>query len=327
VLGWFQRHWKGFDKGEAAREYVDQVLGADVYGFASLFEAIGEHHIPAPNTNRQLAAILQEHLYVEGELLAKPHAIQVLTDDDELELAYYFFDDHCLAANADKAAYLLLEGSQLPTSIWPRVERLPVLLGIESLSPGSGGAGFVYGAFLSYTDSSSLIDIKGTFRIKGLRLPGIINYLGANLPDEHWLRELVLLRALTVGADGEPTPDRGLGDILAEAGTVPLVALDADLYRFGFGEATTSTEDRDTLARATARTRARGELFVCEKSLVQSGEHVAGLCLHADRWETVPQVGTDLFTRWILFDDIWLRAHPVLGKAILRFGARWDVLT
>src|SRR5262249_38498266 len=117
VLAWFQRHWKGVADRAQAGDQVRKVFGCYVYGFGSLFHAIAEHSLPPPAASTALKRVLQAHLYFEGELLCRPHVIQVLTDDDELQMAYYFFDDHYLAEHADRAAFLLREDWHLPADV------------------------------------------------------------------------------------------------------------------------------------------------------------------------------------------------------------------
>src|SRR5262245_5405072 len=90
VLEWFRNRWKGIADWKEAHRWVEQEMGCRVCHFASLFSAIAEHGLPAPKTARQLQDALNEHLSVEGGILFTPHAIQVLTADDELQMAYYF---------------------------------------------------------------------------------------------------------------------------------------------------------------------------------------------------------------------------------------------
>src|SRR5688572_8709271 len=100
VLEWFQNHWEGIPYDEetayGGQDRVAEVLGCSVYGFNSLFNAIARHALSPPRTERRLVELLRQHLYLEGELRAAPHLLQMLTDDDEIELAYYFFDDEYL---------------------------------------------------------------------------------------------------------------------------------------------------------------------------------------------------------------------------------------
>ena len=35
----------------------------------------------------------------------------------------------------------------------------------------------------------------------------------------------------------------------------------------------------------------------------------------------------DLYHQWVFFDDLWAGAHPELANSVLRFAARWDVLS
>ena len=59
------------------------------------------------------------------------------------------------------------------------------------------------------------------------------------------------------------------------------------------------------------------------KSLVHVEEHLAQLCLHVGRHYGE----TDVYHRWIFFDDLWAGAHPDLANAILRYARTWDVLS
>ena len=48
--------------------FIEREMGGGVYGFSSLFEAAKEKKIAAPRTLKQLEKLLDEHLYVEGEV-------------------------------------------------------------------------------------------------------------------------------------------------------------------------------------------------------------------------------------------------------------------
>ncbi|MBC8138214.1 MAG: hypothetical protein H8F28_20230 [Fibrella sp.] len=328
VLAWFQKRWQGFDDtgdSSPAWGYVKEMVGAEVYGFASLFTAIAEHKIPVPRTTRGLAAILRKHLYVEGEILISTHAIQVLTDDDELELAYYFFDDHYLEKEPEKAAYLLHEDWELPTDTELFVAVRPTTIYGETLPSGGSGVGVVYVVFLSFYDSSNLTDLDGVYRIPGIRLPQLMAYLRDSPPGEGWVVDLELLRALTATPGGQSGGERTLHDALNEAATIPIAEIDDVLYKMDFGKGKPS-EDRARLAKVLVKNPTTDALKSGKYSLVQTEEHIAQLCLHSGTW-SLPSGDISLYYRWIFFDDVWLSAHPALGKAILRFGTRWDVLT
>ncbi|MCC2670929.1 MAG: hypothetical protein K0Q72_3400 [Armatimonadetes bacterium] len=310
VLAWFQARWEGAADPDAAYARVKELLGTDVYGFNSLFTAIAESSLPCPKTARQLAELLEEHLYYEGELLCKPHAIQVLTDDDELELSYYFFDDHYLERRPNATAYLLREDWRLPEGA---AEGAVKPVATSRVRPSGHGEGTVYLAFIAYYDSGSLSDQEGGYRIQGIHLPELCRYLAAHSPQGEWPFELLLLRSqLTADEAGNP-----LSQALEACGRLPLVHLYDDL---GDGDSLTGGPQS---AREVVESHLEesGEQPEERRSLVQVEEHVAQLCLHVDRWGD-----RDLYHRWILFDDLWLAANPALGNAILTYVKRWDVL-
>src|SRR4051812_8842644 len=77
VLGWFQGAWERAKQADDASEWVSAEVGCSVYGFESIFEAAREHDLSPPTSDRMLKSYLDEHLYVEGEIKYKPHALQV----------------------------------------------------------------------------------------------------------------------------------------------------------------------------------------------------------------------------------------------------------
>src|SRR5205823_4212450 len=65
----------------------------------------------------------------------------------------------------------------------------------------------------------------------------------------------------------------------------------------------------------------RKRLLESPLSLFHVEDHLAQLCLH------MAEGDYPYFHQWIFFDDLWATAHPDLANAILRFAARWDVLS
>jgi uncharacterized protein (TIGR02996 family) len=349
VLAWFQRHWEPIE-GDASWAHAEEVLGTRVYGFNTMFRNIAEHSVPRPKTNSQLTEFLEEHLYVEGEILHSPHCVQVITDDDEIQLAYYFFDDAYLKRHGPLAALLLRDDWQLPTmagegTFQPQVKT-------QALRPKAKGEGTTYLVFHSYYDSENLDELLGPCRIDGVRLPDLARHLIAARPvEDQWPLELLLLRSQILpearrGKPKEPeaaflhalvdSPTDGaswmiFNDWLLEQGRPPVgtTLLDQGLRRSAQYPLTAleqffssdiklvqeQLKDQFAVNRNALKRRA-------EKALVQTAEHVAQAYLHTDRWDD-----RDLYHQWFLFDDLWASAHPALAQSILRYADRWDVLT
>jgi uncharacterized protein (TIGR02996 family) len=374
VLDWFRNSWRflGWGEGEppagegkparvrrrrAGREAVDRLsdtLGCDVYGFGTLFERAAEHDLPPPASDRQLDEYLQQYLYSEGPILYRPHLLTVKTDDDELELAYHFFDDHYLARHGKRAAFLLHDGWQLPGGHGKAGFRASEPT--SELKPAGKGEGTTYLIFHAFYDSSNLIDLPGGYRIKGARVPDLARYLARVRPPEDWPLELLLLRSqLLAEPRGATAAERAfLREVLADprddatwlvysdwleehglprAGRVVLErALRAVSHyppdRLSYEDAgpsklatATVGEAREVVERAADNPWPR-LTYDPKKSLVHVEDHLAQLCLHTDRWD-----GVDLYHQWFLFDDLWAGAHPDLATALLRYARTWDVLS
>ncbi len=316
VVGWFQGVWERAKAAEDAAAWVEAELGTSVYGFASLFEAARDESLPPPKTDRVLKSYLEEHLYVEGEVKYKPHVLQVLTDDDEIELAYFFFDDHYHDAYPGRAAYLLHEEWRLPNTSGDATFRP----GIETkeISPPGAGTGTTYLAFLAFYDSLNLtdLDVEGPCRIEGVRLPQLCDFLTIAEPDERWPFELRLLRSQIPPSD--PTEDR-LRAALGRATRFPVGEITNSMNhsRWGLG---TVDQARSEFESVLERSAVQAGRYDPSKSLLGVGDHIAQLCLHVG-WEG------EMYHQWIIFDDLWAGGHPDLAEGILRYAKRWDVLT
>lgn len=310
LLEWFREGWVAADP----RAFVRESLRGSVYGLASAFERAQELGVPAPTTHEALMAHLDEHLYVEGEILRDEHALRVVTDDDEVGLAYFFFDAHAVAEHADALAYLLHEEWPLPdggrdAAFAPGIE-LPVV------SPAGVGEGATYVVLGTFYDSDSMPG--GSFVLPGVRLPGLCEHLRRSVPEPMpptewgyvaaWPLELRLLRGLV--RDGEAT----LGPALARLRDYPIEGLgQRSTAGLGIGPHAEAVEG---FSEAAASLRPNsGDAALTH---IEVGEHIAAVAQHVSK-----SFG---YQQWFVFDDCWAAAHPALARSLLRYGVSWDPL-
>jgi hypothetical protein len=109
ILSWFQENWHSKDESK-------ELLGKTVYGFEALFEKISESQIPIPKTSKELGEVLKKHVYAEEGTRFSPNVLEVFTDDDELDLQYFFVEDEFAKQHPERTAFLLHDGS-LPTKV------------------------------------------------------------------------------------------------------------------------------------------------------------------------------------------------------------------
>ena len=316
VLGWFQGVWERAKQADDASEWVKAEIGADVYGFASIFEAARKHSLPAPTSDQSLKSYLEEHLYVEGEIRYKPHALQVLTDDDEIELAYYIFDDHYLGEHPGRAAYLLHEDWRLPTTSGERLYAPSIEA--KTIEPSGDWTGTTYLAFLAFYDSLNLTDlaIVGPWRIDGVRMPHLTDYLRIATPDKEWPFELKLLRS-QLPPDG--AGKASLLTALERATRFPVLQIGGSMptSKIGLGTVEQARAELEGILGSIGQQEDTADSL---KSMVSSGDHIAQLCLHLGS-------EVEMYHQWFLFDDLWAGHHPDLAEGVLSYAKRWNVLS
>jgi hypothetical protein len=308
VLGWFQRGWTVEDP----RAWVEAELDGPVYGLASIFEEASEHGLPVPGTTDELRRLLHEHLYVEGDadyIRLDDHSLRVRTDDDEVELAYFFLDDHVIAARPARLAYLLRDTWPLPEEAGERQDFQPEVP-VSVAAPAGEDKETTYVVLLTFYDGESLA-ITAPLAFPGTALPALAGRLTTVDPAvaAAWPPELRVLRALVT--PGAPALDVAL----ERANRWPGFSLGADSPWPGL-------PDEHAAAHRLAMDLVDGARLVGgrrpEASLLRVGDHIAELAMHCD--------GFFGYQQWYLFDTIWAANHPDLAQSVLRYANHWDPL-
>jgi uncharacterized protein (TIGR02996 family) len=319
VLDWFRRHWVGVADENEAIAHAKAVLGEDIAYFACVFLTIARRNLPLPTTTEEIARTIQSGYH--NAILFEDHCVQVLTDDDEIDMAYYFFDDAFLQSQSDLASYLLLDDWRLPDGMgkggwWP-----PTSHPLGERVPGEN-PGRLYAFWRDLHDGEHLgdsSDVDVAEYVEGVRVGDLCRWLmtveesfaetcgfyflelsGLLLQDD--LGETDEERAFLTALRADPADDLTWGvyaDWLAERG------LRAPGYRL--------------LERALPRINAGTSSSDSARNLFQVGDHVVQLFAYC---------GDDYrFDHWFLFDDLWGSANPELAGALVRYGCRWDVLS
>jgi hypothetical protein len=324
VLGWFQRAFEqtkrvNVDPGD----WLRGELGCRVYGLSTVFEAAKEKKSWTPTTPQALRKMLEKDLYIEGPgLRFSEHAIRVKTDDDEVDLSYFFFDDDFVREHARRAAFLLHEGWELPAE-HGEASYTPARP-MKARGPAGQGEGQTYAVFLSFYDHYSMSQPYEACVIPGVRLPELAAYLRATEPEavveqkrpgytavDTWPRELLLLRSRL--AEPGSTLEQGL----QACNEYPVDWVGGlSIGTCGLGPVEEARRAFDALLERTdAQERAAEHV---EQGVLQVTEHMAQLCTHKgiERW----------FDRWILFDDRWAGQHPELADGLFAYARYWDVL-
>ncbi|MEU0557613.1 hypothetical protein [Dactylosporangium sp. NPDC006015] len=300
VLEWFRRGWDQEDPDG----WVGDELDGGVYGLESIFAEARELHLPRPDTIDELRGLLDEHLWVEGDddgtfIRLDEHTLRVRTDDDEVDLAYYFIED--VAAAPDRVAFLLWDGWPLPAGASDGAfdHDVPV----QTVRPAGAGPDCVYSVRTcwQHPGTGTNLDLAGAVAFPGLTLPELAGHLRDAADPEAlgWPHDARLLRALVGPQDGDigPAMERfaRLGGYDPEPAGIDTVA-EHDLIH--------QRVLKDLTAEPLAGTR------------VSLEPHIAQVARHIDSFFG--------FDQWFVFDTRWAAAHPDLARSLLRYAAHWD---
>ncbi|MET8083300.1 hypothetical protein [Micromonospora sp. NPDC005237] len=306
VLNWFRRGWDCDDP----ESWVENELGGDVYGLDSIFEAARKHGLSRAATTSELRELLHEHLYVEGDedfIRLDDHSLRVRTDDDEVELAYFFLDDEVVATAPDRLAYLFqswpLPGAEGESTSF--VADVPV----TAVTPASTGDASTYAVFLTFYDSESLA-CSQPLVFPGVGLRELAGHLRTADPDSgaEWPPELLVLRALVAPEEDAIRP------ALERCNRWPGFNLNADPWPDLPNEH--GPAHREAMELLTTGRYVDGRSP--DASRIEVDEHLAQVTMHCGQ-----SFG---YQQWFLFDTVWAAAHPDLAQSLLRYGNHWDPL-
>jgi hypothetical protein len=103
VLDWFCNRWERLASREPmeAVKRIEREVGCHVFGAPGVFHAAAEYELPRPRNAGRLHDYFSDHVVCDGLDCASPHLLQLATNDDEIGIGCYFFDDHYLARHRD----------------------------------------------------------------------------------------------------------------------------------------------------------------------------------------------------------------------------------
>ncbi|MBM0256478.1 hypothetical protein JNW89_05955 [Micromonospora sp. 4G55] len=297
VLGWFQRAWHHEDP----EALLDAEIGGGAYGFDSIFEAIEEHRLPCPQTLDELRELLDEHLWVESDdpIRLDERGLRVRTNDDEVDLAYFFLEDEAVVAHPDRLAYLVNDTWPLPSGADAPGATFTPDVALRVVGPPGPGPESVYAVRVTWqhTDHNGTnLDQREATVFPGVNLPGLADHLrGIADPVSRERFDADLLRSL-VGPG-----DDGIGPAMDRY--VCLEPYDLSI----FGKWTAPSHEQILQWKLPQPP---------PEARVAVDEHLAQAARYIDDFFGHEQL--------FLFDTQWAAAHPDLALSLLRYATHWD---
>lgn len=281
---------------------MEQFFGQDIYGSYCWIEAVQEGL--EFSTFDELRESLLEHWYTE-EVEIGEGFLQLYTDDDEIDMVWYLFDEEYAAQHPEKTLIYSQYAERLPLDSDEAAST--VLEGkFLDIAPAGSGKGQLYIVIVATYDSGVLDGLTGTARIDGVRLQELAAWLRNSSPEcEDWgySGQLSYLSLIA-----KSLPEADLRGILQAFADKPL----SDLSQ--------SNDIDDVLKMDWANIQSMNTRNDPTKTVIHLGEHLAELQINASSFEN-----DEYYDSVILFDDIWAAAHPVLAQNLLRYGAGYEL--
>lgn len=296
ILNWFQKNWEVFTKEDAEEsdEYI-KLLGTHIYGFP--IWQVDDEPIPSlPKNFVELKSVIKKYTY-SSEIIGDEECLKVLTDDDEIELAWFIFTESYKQKNIDDLSLWFSETFPLQAGI----EGCKLAVDREFLPKGSK-KGCTYIVSCPIYDGANLEDLEGAYKIENIRLPDFLNHILTNeltcKNEEEYtftLREVEFIKHIA-----EKSGCKDLREVLEIFSKRPITELHEEDYK----ELTF-----DELLNLELRNDE-------EKSILNYSNHFCEICINS--------IG-EFYNYWIIFDDLWVEKNKSLAKSILRFGKSWQL--
>jgi hypothetical protein len=308
-LDWFQAVWPRLrqDADITSKMLLDV---EKLYGFSGFAEHVRSNELAAPADSAELQTLLAKNWY-SNNVECRDGYVVVETDDDEVELAFWWVSDEVFREEQERFACYA-------------TDPLPVETGSGVFDPGCGiaatgraaGAGAVFCVFATVWDSGNLDGLPGPVKVPGLRLPGFADWLRAMTPgniaisglkpyDSNHLLELDWL-ALVARHNNEldlPALLRRLAEVSPQSASKHWKEI-----------------EQGTLSEEELRKDVHWlEPWPCD---VRSGNPPIPTVLVQGSANSIEFRLYDGFNWhvWFLFDDLWASAHPTPARSLLRFG-------
>jgi hypothetical protein len=291
--------------GRSSRDLVTQFFGAALYG-CGWADASRQDKLARPQSLADLKAALATHWY-SNEVQVDEHCVVLFTDDDEIDLCWYVFDDVYAATYPERTALYTRYTADLPADTAPAVEVFTWPDDLSEITPAGGLAGRVYAVFVGVYDGGVIEDLEGAAVIEGLRLPDLL----------HWLRQTDRPTCQDYTYDGQ------FALLSKIARTLPTADAQELLENFVQRPLTSLSQTRsldDVLSLEFPAILQLPPRNTPAKSTISVTDHL---------WEVHINSGdfaTEAYYDYLaLFDDLWAATHPTLAANLLRFAAGGDL--
>lgn len=317
LFEWFQRgfnevtggnlqpDFESEDPGEACSHWIETQMGIESPVLTNIFYYYLVCEEGQPKTIEALEEVIHLGASGGGESSSNTEVVYVYESNHQFldyEVSFNFFTKAYSELYPEIFTYLFHEGWRLPkqakeTGSFESLAKLP------KVTPREESNGCIYMVFLTDIVHLHIVDFdfdEHVWKLDGVRLPELPNYLRAVIPD-NWPSELLAIRA------GLGENDRSVKKALER------------VDRYGFERlASISNGSYEELREAISVLGSNPEPHedFDKPTPIASSAHII---------QTKTGFSYAFQAQWIIFDDLWASAHPALAESIIRFGLKHEL--
>ena len=306
---------KKMDKNDDVYGIVEDFFGIDIYGGYGFVEGVISGEFDMPETLEELSAILESHWYING-ISAAPDCIQIYTDVDEIDLAWYIFDETYAKKYPEKTILWTKYSKELPAAYTEDKKdeenrKKSVFSSLLSLKNFEIFERVVkkdtdkrlYMISVPIYDGEVIGGLEGAMVLRGLRIPEFYDFLkGFDITFEKYcyFEQLEYLSKISKQASKQ-----SLKEVISSFVEKPLSEV------ILAGQDLNELFEKDFFEIENIKTRNEPT-----KSFINMEEHMIEISVN-----TYSSDIENYYEYYVFFDDLWASANPELAENLLNFAA------
>lgn len=348
IIEWFKNFWKFYsDSEDEFQERIFKEVGVNIYGFWGVtrrwveegkdyFQIVNKN---PPKNQKEIIEYLDNGYCNEIDFVNE-NALEVATDDDECDLAYYIFTDQYVKNNPEKCSYLIYPKWNLPESFSQKSNfKEKLSFPIKTYKKNIEKQGTTYIAIFSKFGGGLRNEdlIEKVVKIEGIRINELNDFLKSPESVKICYWDLFFLRT--------QIENNSIKDTILNYSKIPEFYIKVYAHSNSFDMKkvfdpnikigkkyiedyyAANKEIIHNLLKSNYRAYPEEKL---DKSKFQFSKHMIQASIHTETWKTHPVFdagkNNPLFHHWIIFDDLWASENSNLANSILNFAGKWDVL-
>lgn len=331
ILEWFQQIWRLDLNGADLTQFFIETFGMEVYGIVDIGYPIVGRQIQQPESFDELIKIIKENAYINSLKTENEKYLEVETDDDDFDLAWYLIEEEYAKKNLNRFSYLIYEDWKLPINFSEGGKKKLDYDFKEIINPVEKKEGELYFISICQDDADGPIQEK-PIKISGIRLTDLKDYLiNEKFSYEELPKELILY-LVKLKEQEKLTNELLISDLESFQDAILLFhqlfqsykIIEKDKLNLGYEASKQEFEKKFNILREKI-----SYLDEMKEFYIRGNEHFIQMTIQA----TFFGVPIDLenmeikkqYDQIFIFDDLWVNENYELANSLVNYYTSWSL--